>query len=773
MHNEDVKFSMTDMYDTLKDELLQISDDLSVLLSDAKSVPGMSNGSFGDWKKTCADIRRHISEEMMRVAVVGTIKSGKSTFVNSLFKGDYLKRGAGVVTSIVTRIRKGESLKAELRFKSYDEVYTDMEQAMVLFPSLNWRSGNDGFDIRQEDERAGLREAIENLSTDQLISNDTRSMNSVLLASYLEGYERVKETLFPEENSLEQADFQSRPLSVVRYEGDIFPEHRAFVADDALAVYLKDVQLEISSGNMEGNMEIADCQGSDSPNPLHLAMIQEYLLSAHFIIYVISSRTGLRQADIKFLSIIRKMGIIDNILFIINSDFNEHESPDDLNAVVKKIKAEISLIKPDPETYTLSALFNLFKSQENQNLSPKDRLRLSQWEKETAFSDFSDKETEHFESSFHHKLAKERYSLLLKNHLERLGVISSGAAYQIGLSRDILSKDVYGAGKIIKKIRHHQKKMNQIKSMTESVLDGTVKKMKHTLRADIDRFFDNRPGRVLGEVLKFAKDYNVPYYKYEESPDASNFGNTMYLVFQEFRQAVDTFMAEDINPEIIRFIREKEQNIREQLESVTGPYDVMAEDALAAYNKTMERFGIPPIQENQHRVDIPDMDLVKRTAGLKLPSLSAPMRYTAKIKTEAVMRFGFYSFIRLFKEKLLRRPTQNEKEGELLALKNGISRIKKETKSSVIFHFKDYRENIKFQYIFKLADALSDILRDILLDRFQAYITDLSKIVELIGEKQVDRADLTQILGEMETVSSGISQRINTLRTELMPSEEC
>lgn len=755
---------MTDTYNTFKDELLQISDDLSVLLSDAKSVPGMSNGSFGDWKKTCADIRRQMSEEMMRVAVVGTIKSGKSTFVNSLFKGDYLKRGAGVVTSIVTRIRKGASLKAELWFKSYDEVNADMEQAMVLFPCLNWRSENDGFDIRQEEDRAGLGEAIENLSTDQLISNDTRSMNSVLLASYLEGYERVKETLSLEEKS---PDFQSKPLSVVRYEGDIFPEHRTFVADDALAVYLKDVQLEISSGSIEGNVEIADCQGSDSPNPLHLAMIQEYLLTTHFIIYVISSRTGLRQADIKFLSIIKKMGIIDNILFIINFDFNEHDSPDDLSAVVEKIKAEISLIKREPEIYTLSALFNLFKSQGNQKLSPKDRQRLSQWEKETAFSDFSDKETERFESDFHHKLAKERYSLLLKNHLERLGVISSGTAYRIGLNRDILSKDVRGAGQIIKKIRRHQKKMKQIKSMTESTLDGTVKKMKHTLRADIDRFFDNRSGRVLGEVLKFAKDYNVAYYKYEENLDASNFGNTMYLVFQEFKQAVDTFMAEDINPEIIRFIREKEKNIREQLESVTGPYDVMVADALVAYNKTMERFGIPPIQEHQHRIDIPDMELVKRTSGLKLPPLSAPMRYTAKIKTEAVMRFGFYSFIRLFKEKILKRSVQNSREGELLALKNGVSRIKQETEGSIIFHFKDYRENTKFQYLFKLADALSDILRDILLDRFQAYITDLSNIAELIGEKQVDREDFTEILGKMETVSSGISKRIDSLRTEL------
>lgn len=64
-----------------------------------------------------------------------------------------------------------------------------------------------------------------------------------------------------------------------------------------MAVYLKDVQLEIKSNRFEKNLEIADCQGSDSPNPLHITMIQDYLSTTHLIIYLISSRTGLRDAD--------------------------------------------------------------------------------------------------------------------------------------------------------------------------------------------------------------------------------------------------------------------------------------------------------------------------------------------------------------------------------------------------------------------------------------------------------------------------------------------
>ena len=108
-------------YDTLKDDLLQINQDISALFRNARSIPGLSNYSFEEWEKTCDSISEEIAREIIRVAVVGPIKSGKSTFVNSLLKGDYLKRGAGVVTSIVTRIRCGPSLKATLYFKFWEE----------------------------------------------------------------------------------------------------------------------------------------------------------------------------------------------------------------------------------------------------------------------------------------------------------------------------------------------------------------------------------------------------------------------------------------------------------------------------------------------------------------------------------------------------------------------------------------------------------------------------------------------------------------------------
>ena len=151
-------------------------------------------------------------------------------------------------------------------------------------------------------------------------------------------------------------------------------------------------------------------------------MIQDYLLLTNLIIYVISSRTGLREADIKFLSLIKRMGILDNILFVINCDFSEHDSLYDLNALINKVKEELSIITSSPEIYSMSALFNLFKAQ-NLALLEKDRLRLKQWEGEKELSVFSDSETERFKTAFDNKLTRGSYALLLKNHIERLHAI--------------------------------------------------------------------------------------------------------------------------------------------------------------------------------------------------------------------------------------------------------------------------------------------------------------------------------------------------------------
>ncbi len=743
--------TVKDTFNSVKNELLNINESLSSILSDVNDRTETSDKRFKEWEKTCSEIHKQIAEDIVRVAVIGTIKSGKSTFVNSLFRGDYLKRGAGVVTSIVTRVRNGKSLKAVLFFKSWDEVNTDIEQAVVMLPTWERPADDKPFDIRREKDRQYLRWALDGLSNDLLITDGIRNSGTVMLSLYLAGYEKISEMM-----SADSATYE--------FNGDRFSEHQSFVGEDAMAVYLRDIELIINDDNIDSSIEIADCQGSDSPNPMHLAMIQEYLLRTHFLIYVISSRTGLREADIKFLSMIRKMGILENILFVVNIDFNEHESLEDLNSLTGKVREELSLMRQDPDVYTVSGLFNLFRAKAV-TLSKKDNLRLEQWLGEDDFAALSNSETKRFESSLNVKLTNERAGLLLKNHLERMDVMVTGVDRWTSMNKELMEKDVNGAASTIRKMKNRQARMKQLKRLINSTFSGAKDDILKKLKSDITKFFNTQQGSVMQQTLSFVSNYDISLENYREKLDSSGFSNTLYSVFQEFKQALDTFMTETINPEIVRFAGDMDNMIKSSLESVSGPFQEMASEELAELKASV----ISPEEDSE--TDAPskgllDMNALKQITGISLPSSTAALQYTTKVKTEAVMRLGLYSTITLVK-KMFKKPPKEEKEEQLHALADGFKLIKRETENSILFHFENYRENIKFQYAARLLEAAAAQLHQLLMERFQSYDTNISTLEKMVQKKGKDREEMTLFLGSTAKDILKIRDTINKCRGAL------
>ena len=76
---------MMTSFHTVKDDLQRLCTGISAYLVSARELPGVGMASFKEWETICRTITKQLDEEIIRVAVVGAIKSGKSTFVNSLF----------------------------------------------------------------------------------------------------------------------------------------------------------------------------------------------------------------------------------------------------------------------------------------------------------------------------------------------------------------------------------------------------------------------------------------------------------------------------------------------------------------------------------------------------------------------------------------------------------------------------------------------------------------------------------------------------------------
>jgi hypothetical protein len=331
---------------------------------------------------------------------------------------------------------------------------------------------------------------------------------------------------------------------------------------------------------------------------------------------------------------------------------------------------------------------------------------------------------------------------------------------------DIIAGNDENSGRMISNINRNREKMNRIKSMVKSTMDGCVQKTRSELRKDIDAFFDKKSGEVLMLITEFIRGYSVSGEQHEENLEIKGFTETLHTVYQEFKQALDHFMVETINPKIIGFIKSEESKIEEIFEGVAGPFEGMVADALAEYEKALGRYEIALSRKPSSGKNTPDIESIKRLTDLRIPAAAATMHYSAAIRTEAVLRLGFYRILKIFK-KIIKKPHREKEDDVYQALRDGVRRMKREMENTILFHFKNYRENIKFQYIFKLVDMVSNSRYEVLLERFQAFNTDLSELAGLIGEKRIDKERVCTVLKETETATNEIMKRIGNVDRDM------
>ena len=746
-----------DSYNDLKLKLSEINSDLSELTQKGTSIPGATKSALSEWKRSCRKLQRQLTEETLRIAVVGTIKSGKSTFMNSLLGGDYLKRGAGVVTSIVTRIHHGPHPAARLFFKSWDEINQDISQALRLMPLAHKLFVLDKFDIRDPKNRETIKELLDKLPVDQLVSNGNRNLNAVLISNYLNGYGRVMDVV-AEQNIIK------------KFENDRFFDHWQYVGDDSLAVYLKDLQLQLKSNSIDSDIELADCQGSDSPNPLHMAMIQDYLQEAHLIIYVVSSRTGLREADIKFLSIIRKMGLSSTVQLVINTDISEHETLNELNKLVEQITSELALLIPEPQYYTFSTLLHLFNSLED-SLVEKDRMRLNQWNQQAELADFSKTEYQRFQQHLRLRIVRKRYHMMLKNQIERHDIILAGMTDWIAINRELLSRDDGDISKIVNGIKKQQERLSQIKTGIESTATGAMSKIKNDLNLAVNQFFDDVSGPHISQLIGFIRDYNVDYGKYQEKLAADGFLNTMSSIFQEFRQSLDTVMTQKTYPEIVNFVKAIEEKIAKQLNATLDPYGCIVEQGLLDLRRDLKWLGTNSSVDNRiHLFDMPNFDAIKSTVGLRLPPLAPLLEYTKRIKAEAYINAGYFSVLKLF-----RKIFKNRSEGRLnyssKTLQRSVRHMKKQTEESILFEIKNYRENLKFAYLHRLVEEVTQRFSDNLMDRFRTFNSGTAEMTNHVSQLKADKDQAIETVIDMERIAALTREKMKRLRVQVEKSE--
>lgn len=341
---------------------------LEGLLERTVALSGAGTDGLEIWQKRLAGIIAAAEDggsEPLRIAIAGTVKSGKTTLANALIGADLLKRGAGIITSIVTRVRRGDALRAHILLKGWPEVNREATDAALF---LGFESAEGGVELRDDATRAALAAHLSELGGDALDSDGGVDKHAALLGAFLEGYERISALLSDE-------------IHEISFDADRFAEHRDFAGSDALAAFVDDLTLEIPGFPFSREIELADCQGYDSPNPRHREKVQEYLLGCHQVIYVVSSRVGLREADIKLFGDLSRMGLIEATHVVLNADLTEHDDLHELTEMERRVSTELRPFGAGIKVQTFSALWALLDILRTAGHQPsrRDALLMELW----------------------------------------------------------------------------------------------------------------------------------------------------------------------------------------------------------------------------------------------------------------------------------------------------------------------------------------------------------------------------------------------------------
>ena len=722
----------------VKQKIAEINNELLAIILKAKLFPFLETSLLNEMEKRCRDIEIQIKEELFRIAIVGAIKSGKSTLSNYLCQGDYLKRGAGIITSFITKVRKGEDLRAVIKLKSWQQINREMDLSIKEL-SLYEKELNSllPFDLRDDNKREQLNRIVKNFDLSIILKDGSHDINYLTLSLYLKGYERVKELISEKEKRL-------------IYKRSEFKNYEKFVAEDSLAVYLKDVFIEVDTGLFDESTEIADCQGSDSSNPIHLIMIQEHLALSQLVIYVISSRMGLREADMKFLQIIKKMGMMENMLFVLNCDFDEHNSLEDVFRVLNKVKEELTIFTNSPNIFTFSALFNLLNEVEKSgrgSLEKKELLRLSQWKSDVSLVEFSNNETQRF-LDYLNTVTNQKHLHALKVWLERLFFINSGLLDWISISKNIILGNKTKAEKLIKKVNERKEALDKIVLLVETTLKGATSELKNEIKRQIDKFF-HKDEKIVSSLRYFIENFYIPYDKYLEIVQHPSLTHAQYLVFRYYKRAVDSFIVQEINPQIVHFVKELDQKIHEAFVSVIEPYWKMISEILDKSYSVSSHLLLDPHQ-------------IKEIHNIRPPSVKSALEYNKVLSTETVVRFGMYKLLDFLAGIVKKKKADPIKE-KIAALEKGLKKIKTQTMNSILFAFLNYKENLKYQYALVLIDAYERRLMERVREFLKKETEEFLRTEEKIKKESFNRDSVLDELVDMEEKLGRIKSYIEKL----------
>lgn len=238
------------------------------------------NVKFDDERKDIKEQKAFIDEPDLQIAIVGTIKAGKSTFINALFEENIASTDVTPETASLTKFRYSTKNKLEVKFYNkteWDELWESVKKS------------------EKENKGKVFKEEFESLGAEN-IKND-----------YIEASDKIEEVSNIEELKNKVKEYTSKN-SKIHY-------------------FVKELKVYLNNDNMHKNVTIVDTPGLDDVVDYRSKITRDYIKRANAVIVCVDSSSLRNDEYVTITKVFENIGDDFYKVMILGTQIDNKNNP--------------------------------------------------------------------------------------------------------------------------------------------------------------------------------------------------------------------------------------------------------------------------------------------------------------------------------------------------------------------------------------------------------------------------------------------------------------
>ena len=658
------------------------------------------------WLATIHELLRFSDQFSLPVTVIGPVKSGKSTLLNTLLGQNILPMGAGITTTFVTTIHHGNDLHGEISLIPPDQVDNLFQKSChFLFAS---ELGESEVSLFEPDDRQRIKQLLEDFSQKTTLTrHGSFDRDYQLLKNFLTGYGSL-------------ADYYQREQLNLSFSQEQLEQFRGFITNEPVSTFLEQATVFFPFTILPKYVVMQDCQGLDTPSPGQQALAIQQLATSPILIYVISSRMGLRQADYHLLEHLHDLGLASKLLFVLNYDLTEHPSREKMDEILNRCRQELAELGFNQPCYAFSALYHLYDRLRKENpLGKSEEQRWLFWQEESEKLELSATNWESFTARLLELTGKQADEALLQHLNSRIMHIASRAHYLITARKKSLSLNQEEIDSSVDNYEEHKEKLRQVEEQLGTTLSSITSQCEQEYFRKIESWFNQTEENGIRPLLhQIINNYQLP----DDLLPAKNRNPLLplKLLEQHFQQVIHPQLQEKLEISIHQFWQTLEKEIQSTYSSRCTSLFFLLEKATGNEVDNQERHNLPvPINWDSN-----------------LPKFSFSDPLAERFST--VSKFSLIGKLLSDKLKQLRKKR---------SWNNTISnQLQQQARNELKGRLLDYQERLKFLFLRPYLEKYEHLISDYLADFIHISTLEMSHQQNGLHAQGQQQEELFEIL---------------------------